>query len=94
MSVSFVFFSDEKLCLLSDVMLCLYQVTEFLKFSQPNSEDIVDSSLGSGTIPNALSRILVSIASHVKQNPDSSAKVRLPHPYQGPVVQSIVSLTS
>ena len=57
-------------------MLCLYQVTEFLKFKTPTD---ADNSWTSSTIPNALSRILVNIASHVKQNPVTSPKVKLPH---------------
>ena len=63
-----------KLCLLSDVMLCLYQVTEFVRFNSPCESD---NNWSSSTIPNALSRILVNIASHVRQNAETSAKVRL-----------------
>lgn len=64
--------ADENFYLLPDVMLCLYQVTEFLKFSQTTD---VDNGLGSSTIANALSRILVNIAAHVKHNPDTSFKL-------------------
>ena len=53
-------------------MLCLYQVTEYMKFCLP---DTVENGWTSSTIPNALSRVLVNIASHVKQTPGNSHKV-------------------
>ena len=69
-----MFVSDSNLCLHSDVMLCLYQVTEYMRFSVA---DAADSHWTSTTIPTALSKAFVNIASHVQQAPDSSHKVNI-----------------
>ena len=69
---SYMFVSDSNLCLHSDVMLCLYQVTEYIRFSVG---DAADSHWTSTTIPTALSKAFVNIASHVQQAPASCHKV-------------------
>ena len=44
-----MFVSDNSLCFHGDVMLCLYQVTEYMRFS-----DTVDNHWTSTTIPTVL----------------------------------------
>lgn len=69
--LSYLSADGDHLKLLPTVMLCLYQVTEFLNYYSKDGIEI-DVTACVKIIPTALSRIFVNIAIYVKHNPNDS----------------------